>query len=781
MSIVLLVVDAVLLIALSVLLGQRASIQPEASTFVFFGILWLLRYNCTRRVLTLMVIFAVGAWWRANSTLEHFDQRLTEARDWLGPPARCTAQVQVQSSPVYKGDAFRWLGTVEQLDCEGRVWDRGGTVRLYGGPSDLARGDRIEAVVSIAPTQLFHNLDPSDPRPFAARTGALWSGSVLDTTTLTQGRTLGAWIDQARAHVRSRILATYPQDAAPLGRALVLGEEDLAPEEGDAFRRSGLSHLLAVSGTHLVLVVVGLVVIFRTILLNFTSLAARGLVGPISTIVGIPLAILYADFAGGSGSAWRAAVMLGVLFGAQALGRSGDTPRALGLSLLLLAINDPLVAFDLSLLLSGAATAGLIWLAPPLRTRMPRCLPGWLAEPLATTLAATIACTPLLLSLSPEIPLAGLIANLLAVPVGELAALPICIFHTILPGAAERGAAVLGAGALLVVRWIAYQAAAIPGLPLPPLTELHGVVLILGGARIMMEKNRRQALLVLTAILLLVEGAAIRAGAPRSQLRVTALDVGQGDSLLVDFPDGQAMLIDGGGFVGSPVDPGRSVILPTLRIRRRNKLAAVVLSHPHPDHFLGLVSVIPSIQIGEFWDSGQGEEEGAGPIYSEMMKGIHDRRIPIRRPSNLCGHPQMFGEARVELLAPCPSITPYINANNNSMVLRISHGERTALLVGDAEEAEEHQLLALYGNNLHADLLKIGHHGSRTSTQPEFLAAVSPSLAVISCGVRNRFGHPHPTTMATLATAKIQVARTDRGGALLWSTDGRRINTKRAR
>jgi competence protein ComEC len=251
--------------------------------------------------------------------------------------------------------------------------------------------------------------------------------------------------------------------------------------------------------------------------------------------------------------------------------------------------------------------------------------------------------------------------------------------------------------------------------------------------------------------------------------------------LLVDFPDGQAMLVDGGGFVGSPVDPGKSVILPTLRARRRRELAVAALSHPHPDHFLGLASALPALKVKEFWDSGQGEAEGAGPVFGAMMEGLRGRGVAVRNPSDLCGRPRLFGEARVELLAPCPAITPFINANDNSLVLKISLGQRAALLVGDAEEQEEHDLLARYGGALRADLLKVGHHGSRTSTRPEFLAAVAPSLAVLSCGVRNRFGHPHPTTLATLAAAGVPAARTDRGGALLWSTDGRRVSTHRAR
>src|SRR5262249_7096633 len=162
-----------------------------------------------------------------------------------------------------------------------------------------------------------------------------------------------------------------------------------------------------------------------------------------------------------------------------------------------------------------------------------------------------------------------------------------------------------------------------------------------------------------------------RAGAPRGKLRVTVFDVGQGDSSLVDLPDGTALLVDGGGFVGSPVDPGRAVILPAMRSRRRTRLRAVVLSHPHPGHFLGLRSALGPLGIGEFWDSGQGEQEGAGDSYAAILAELRARSVPIVRPNALCTAARAMGGAEIAVLAPCPDFTPLVNANDNSLVLHI--------------------------------------------------------------------------------------------------------------
>ena len=158
--------------------------------------------------------------------------------------------------------------------------------------------------------------------------------------------------------------------------------------------------------------------------------------------------------------------------------------------------------------------------------------------------------------------------------------------------------------------------------------------------------------------------------------------------------------------------------------------------------------------------------------YAGLLANLRRRGIPIRRPRELCGV-RFIGGARVEVLAPCPAPVPGEGANDNSFVLRLRFGDRTALLSGDAEQGEEARVLGA-GAPLRANLLKVGHHGSKTSSSPRFLAAVSPELAIVSCGVRNRFGHPHPNTLASFAAASIPLLRTDRGGEIVWETDGAR-------
>jgi competence protein ComEC len=531
---------------------------------------------------------------RAAAAVKSHDAARAEADAVLGLPKRCSGHARVISSPVRAREVLRWDAALSGVSCDEQPVAWSGDATLYGGPDDLARGDELEIVATLGEPQRLWNEATGDPRPGEAHRGVQRTGGTLDVRVTRRARGLLPWIDRARAAVRARIDATFPADLAPMARALVLGESDLAPDDDRSFRAAGLSHLLAVSGMHLVLVLALAVKVLEAVLVRAPPLAARMDVGRVAAAVGIPVAWLYAELAGAGGSTVRAAWMATAALGARALGRRTDGPRAFGLSLAAMAVADPLVAFDLSFALSAGATAGLLAFAAPLSARLSSRVPRRLqaiTRATGTTLAATIPCTPIIARFAPTVPLGGVVANLLAVPVGEAAALPLCLVHALLfwwP-AAERGCAAVASGALVLVRLLARGFAA-PALtaqvPQPTSWQLVAIVVALGA--IALRVRARAAVLGgCAATMLLLEILARRQGAPHGVLRATFLDVGQGDSAIVDLPDGQAMVIDGGGLVGSPIDVGVRVLAPALRARRRDVLAAVVLSHPHPDHFGG--------------------------------------------------------------------------------------------------------------------------------------------------------------------------------------------------
>ncbi len=777
--------DALLAASLALVAGGTWALSPLAAGLGFAAAaLACWRALGWRKLLICALLFGVGAA-RAVHGLASYDRERFAFRDAIGHPRRCAFTATVASSPVEAHGSMGYVADVASADCEGVAVPAFRT-RLYGGPATLARGDQLSGVGDFAAVQPFRNFGAPDPRPSGARSGIVASGGALSVVVEARGFGVRNLLDRARAHVRARIQATFPPLSVPMARALVLGESDLDPDDDVAFRASGLSHLLAVSGTHLVLAVVTLVNALAFLLVRVEAFAASVRAARVAAALGILLSLAYADFAGGSGSAFRAAYMLSVGFVVTAAGRRPSAVRCLAASIFIGALLDPLVACDVSFLLSVAATGGLIGIGPCFARFTEKVRPAplaWLVQSLATTLSAMLPCVPLLSLLSSEIGLAGLVANVFAGPVGELCALPLCLLHAVLgfwPWL-ERGAAMAGGGALLIVRAIA-RLSAESGLrfcfPVPSGLQLS--VLGVAGVGLMTTLNQgwvRRGLWLLAALggLWGLEHAQVAAGAPH-KLVASVLDVGQGDSALVDFPDGSLWLIDGGGFVGSPVDPGRAVILPELKARRRTRIDVMVLSHPHPDHFTGLESVLRSVEVGEFWDTGQGLAQGAGPIYARIQALLRERGVKLLTPADLCGE-RLRGGVRVQVLSPCPGFRPALGANDNSLVIRLSWQRRAFLFTGDAEaEAEEHLLQS--GATLSADFLKLGHHGSRTSSTPAFLDAVHPSVGTMSTGVRNRFGHPHAPTLQKLRERKILALRTDRFGAVRIETDGNTLEVR---
>lgn len=774
--------DPLLWTSVALVLGAPIAVAPLPALTGVAIVLAALRWGArlsVRELAGVVVALAISAA-RARAALAGASDAWLRAATELAGPTRCIGEAVVTSSPTVRGGSARARFAWVDVACAERAVE---PFSFFAAaiPRDLGRGDRVRMVASLAPAYLFRNDGTGDGISRVARTGAVASGVADDVWDVDRSSGPLRWIDAARASVREAIERGYHEDAQPLARALVLGESDLADEDDAAFRASGLSHMLAVSGTHVVVAVLGLVAMLRFLLVRWAAVAERTDVGRWAALVGVIIAFAYADFAGGGGSALRAATMTSGALLARCLSQAPEPSRALALAFALAALVDPLAFGDASFGLSTAATLGLVVLSRPLA----RALGGpprpsvWsrarrvLATVASTTLAPTLACAPVLASLSPRVPLAGLVANVVAAPIGETIALPICLLHAAVARVPilGEGLARVGGGALLVVQRIAHVAAdAGLALPVPTPTAAESAAIVAGVITLAVVARRRWLTgAFLVASLIALEVVAHRSGAPRGELRVTALDVGQGDSLLVDLPDGALMVIDGGGLVGSPIDTGARVLAPALRARRRTRVDVVVLSHPHPDHFTGLLRGLDGVEIGEIWDTGEVDARGTAPAWRAFLRDQALRGVKIVRPRELCGAPRVFGGAVVEALSPCP-LDEDASTNDNSLVLRVRFGARSALLMGDAERDTERVLVDRHGADLRADLLKVGHHGSRTSSSPPFVAAVNPADVFISCGVRNRFDHPHPNTMRTLDGRPIH--RTDRGGEVRWTTNG---------
>ncbi len=261
---------------------------------------------------------------------------------------------------------------------------------------------------------------------------------------------------------------------------------------------------------------------------------------------------------------------------------------------------------------------------------------------------------------------------------------------------------------------------------------------------------------------------------PRNALLVEAIDVGQGDSILLITPDGKTLLVDGGGFGGGPqqapqdFDIGEEVVSPALWARGIRHLDVVALSHAHSDHMGGLPSVLRNFRPDALW-VGNNPRVAAYVALLDEAKQLHLRLSTLR-----AGDALSLGDAQVHVLAPFRDYQPGAEpANNDSLVLHVAYGTTSVMLEGDAEEPIEQAMLTESG--LESTLLKVGHHGSVTSTRPEFLARVAPQWAVISCGLHNRYGHPREEVLAELEAAKVRTYSTDINGVTCFSLDGKRV------
>src|SRR6266446_2778216 len=266
----------------------------------------------------------------------------------------------------------------------------------------------------------------------------------------------------------------------------------------------------------------------------------------------------------------------------------------------------------------------------------------------------------------------------------------------------------------------------------------------------------------------------------KGSLELTVLDVGQGDSLFVVSPGGKTLLIDGGGaFGGFPgheerngIDPGEEAVSPYLWSRGFQKLDVVALTHAHQDHLGGLTAILDNFRVARLWIG----REVSSLALARLEELARRRKIPIEH--ELRGKSFRWDGVDGDFLWPeiAPGEVAPSAKNNDSPVLRLRYGRRSILLPGDAEKQVEREILSENSlEAMHSDVRKIGHHGSKNSTMPEFLATVEPRFGIISAGEDNPYGHPSPELLERLENAGVRVFRTDRDGAVHVLTDGTRL------
>lgn len=645
-------------------------------------------------------------------------------------------------------------------------------ILLQLGPTALPEGAIVELLAHIRPWAPFRNPTPHPSLPsIQAIQGRGWIPSAGAVEVLAHSWLKGT-VERMRTRVRYALSQTLPGQSAGIARALILGEAGAVdPNDKQTVRAAGLAHVLAVSGMHVVILVGIAVASMRQLLIRIPWLAYRFEVRRIACALGVPVSFVFAMFAGGAPSAWRAAMTASLGWTLVAAGMRPHASAVAALAATALGAMRPHEAVHPSFLLSIVATAAIVSTPQFDQTG----LLDWLRSGFTISFRTTVATSPIVLWYFNTVPITGLFANVLLVPVASLLLLPLAALHALVATLCTPLASI-SAFALSMVANAFITACRVFALlpfcrPLPPPDIAQGITIAIAALLVLAVSHTRRRIIICIVALLALIAFEVRLRVveqPTDRLRVTYLDVGQGDAALVDLPDGRLMVIDGGGNPHSGVDPGRAVLVPLLRARRRSRVDVVVLSHPHPDHYGGLFAVLEDFTVGELWDTGQAKAEGESHASEErtaslLLKIAREKKTRIRSPRELCHKSQRFGSAAIEMLWPCPRYHLGFAPNNNSFVMRIEYSGQTLLFTGDIE-AEAERVLVISNVDLKADVLKVPHHGSKKSNTADFLEAVGPRLSIISNGRYNRYGHPAPEVIERLEQLGSQIIRLDREG-----------------
>ena len=682
----------------------------------------------------------------------------------LGREGALTLEGRLAQEPVrWAPDRVRLLLDVEaahlgpeRLPATGRV-----QLTIYGEPAPaLGEGQRLLVDARVHPPIGYRNPGSFDYPAHLRREGILLVGHARADRLTALTPDAPPWRVAVKRWAVEVIAARLPETSAALLAGLLLGERStLPPASDEAFRRAGVYHILAVSGFNVALLA-GAV---------FGGLALCGIPRRAVAVVAAAVLIGFALVVGGQPSVLRATVMGLLLLAALLLERQSQLPNALALATLLLLLWRPGDLWEPGFQLSFAATAGIVYLTPRLTEWLTaRGWPPWFAGAVAVSLGAQAAVTPLMAAHFNQLSLIGVVANLAVVPLAAVATTlgMAALLVELLPGPAGPLLFDCLWLVLLILRALVAVAAALPGamvhLPAPVLAASLAWYAALLLAPFTAGLHRRRA--VLGVLLLTV--AALSAwpwlALTDRTLRVTFLDVGQGDAILIELPDGPRVLVDGGPGGARRLDVGERVLAPFLWNRPIGHLDVVALSHWDADHSGGLAAVLSRFRVGEFWESARAPGGAA-----ETAAALARARVPRRALT--AGQRIWLGHALLTVLGPAPG--PPQAANDESLVLRLDWRGVSLLLPGDLGARGE-TLLLERGGPLRTLALKVAHHGSRSSTGAPFLDAARPRIAVISVGARNPFRHPSPEAVARLEAAGARVYRTDRDGAVILETDG---------
>ena len=657
----------------------------------------------------------------------------------------------------------RIIASGEEIETQGRL-------RLYveNGENLWNPGDDIRFSTKLKKPRPFGTPGEFDLGRQLALSEIFVTGYVPDSAEILRLRPAlpgqRSWVEQGRTATARFITAELPSSYSPLVKALAIGDKSgLDPKLRDLLARGGVSHLFAISGLHLALIGLALYAVGLTLYRRSTHLLLAAPPARILPLLIAPLLILYLLWTGIGVSTQRALLMVLVGSALFLLRRKTEPMNILCFAALALLLCQPLLLFTPSFQLSFAALSGILcgsrhW-APLIAERSK--IVQYLAALLFSSLAATLATLPLVIHHFHLIPPSGIITNLFAIPVISWVAVPLALAGSLLWPVTPEFALILLSGCEAVIAALLQIVAlllTLPGLSgwtlYPSLALLAAISLLMIALFLPKERNFLRRGLIAAAFLPLLWGMR-----PLPDLTVTAISVGQGEALLVSFGSSHS-LIDGGGLHGDRFDTGRQLVAPTLGRLGIYRLDSVILTHSHPDHAKGLLSILSDIPA-------QRLIVGTPlAVDDPLLPVLRDRRIPLEVTPP--GWTYYLNDNDLQLALFRPTVTDSKDENDQSLAIYVRSKNQGALLTGDLAEKGMENLLANPPPGP-VTLFKLPHHGSQRSVPAPLIDLLQPRIVFASAGYKNRFGFPNQSVVTYLEDKEIPLFRTDLDGTFRFS------------
>jgi len=757
-----------------------------AISFVVLLILDLAVQGKGRYPLHLFLFFFAG------SLLDLSNRQGSELGALAERQERVTIEGTVVEPPVIREETVTTVVRVDRLHGMESGMAAGEKVRvnIYKPDSAFAPGDRILFPARLRAFRNFNNPGRYDYALAMEIRGLSCAASVTEGRRIVRlGKGDLGFPFETLERARKPIRAFFAERLSPrnqaLFQALILGEqESIRPDVRQSFTVTGLGHVLSVSGLHVALVAwFAFALIKRALSLSYELALRTDLRKAAALFTCIPV-VAYTCLAGFQVPSQRSMMMVLAFLFSMILGREKDVWSTLAFAALVVLAVDPHSIFTISFQLSFLAVVGILWLAPQVfsvisfqayELRKGLLYRGYLyfCGLASVTLSAMFFLLPVTSFYFHRLSLVSPLANMTALPIMGICILPLGLLAAAcLPlsqGLAEFVLAVAAWGLDRMMDYVDYWSGFSWTDTQVIRPNFMEILLFYAFFFCLFSLRRLKWARGGVVFLLLVLAGDMAYWTYRTHfnpsLKVTYLDVGQGNAALVEFPGSERMLIDGGGFSGSDFDIGEMVVAPFLLRSKILRIDTLVMTHPEADHMNGLLYIAEHFGPGEFWYNG---EKVNFPSFRELMALLETKGIRRRTPAELKEGREISG-ALVEILHPTEDPLSR-KSNDNSLVMRVSFAGTSFLFPGDLEAAGEQLLVSRSGSKLKSDVLLAPHHGSRSSSSRAFLEAVAPKSCIISAGQGNPFGFPSQEILGRLKAQGCRTLRVDEVGAIEVST-----------